>query len=78
MKTNLERSITNKVHADEFITELFNNNELFHFDDDIEDDWFELTKEEKQKLESLVDKLFEIDNYDPFELPLELVTKKLE
>ena len=76
MKTNLGIEIKTISDANKFILELFNNNELFHFDDNVEDiTWFECepTSEEIKQLNNLVNQLFEIENYDPFEFAMSLI-----
>ena len=80
MKTNLGIEIKTISDANKFILELFNNNELFHFDDNAEDIiWSECepTSEEIKQLNNLVSQLFEIENYDPFELVVSLIKKRL-
>ena len=75
MKTNLNIEIKTISDANKFILELFNNNELFHFDDDAEDIiWSECepTAEEIKQLNNLVNQLFEIENYDPFDFAMDL------
>ena len=76
MKTNLGIEIKTISDANKFTLELFNNNELFHFDDNAEDiTWFECepTSEEIKQLNNLVNQLFEIENYDPFEFAMSLI-----
>jgi len=80
MKTNLNIDIKTISDANKFILELFINNELFHFDDNAEDIiWFECepTSEEIKQLNSLVNQLFEIENYDPFEFAMGLINKHI-
>jgi hypothetical protein len=77
MKTNLGIEIKTISDANKFILDLFNNNELFHFDDIDEDYRFECnpTSEEIKQLNNLVNQLFEIENYDPFEFAMSLINK---
>lgn len=61
MKTNFKRTIKTKMDAVKFIKELQDNDELFHFDDPVEE-CFEgrATDEELEDLDALVDICFDI------------------
>jgi len=79
MKTNLNIEIKTISDANKFILDLFNNNELFHFDDNPEDViWFECeaTSKEIKQLNNLVSQLFKIENCDPFELAVSLINNR--
>lgn len=76
MKTNLNRTILVAEDAIAYINELFQNNETYHFEDDAHDiDWqiTDPTEEEKDQLNVLAEAMFQINNFDPFEILLPLI-----
>jgi len=64
MKTNFDRVLETKMDAVKFIKELHDNNELFHFDEDVfEIAWDEdvtFTFNELKELDLLRDRCFEL------------------
>lgn len=75
MKTNLNVTIETPEQANAFITELFNNGEMFNFDDDPKDilwPFYTTTPEEIEQLRIVIGQLFSIPDYDPFEIACKL------
>lgn len=72
MKTNLNRQITTPLEADSFIRNLHTNDEIWHFDDDPKDCLPNITDEQADKLNRLVNDMFNLKNYDPFNLAVQL------
>jgi hypothetical protein len=74
METNLNRTISTPEEANDFTTELFNNGELFHYDDDVEE-CLEgiITPEEVKIVNELIDQMFSIENFDPFDKACDLI-----
>lgn len=64
MKTQLPEKIKTRQEAENFLTELYENGELFHPEDDARDiDWnMEVppTKEEKTQLNKLMDDIYDL------------------
>lgn len=64
MKTNVNRLLETKMDAVKFIKELHDNDELFHFDDDVFDiiwrDDMEYTFKELTQLDKLRDRCFDL------------------
>ncbi len=71
MKTNLDRTITTQDEAESFLSELFDNGESFHPEDDarniIKFATAEriFTDEEADKLNDLMSSIYEILDFDP-------------
>jgi hypothetical protein len=79
MRTKLPEAIKTKEEAAAFITELFNNHESFHPEDDATQiNWYQLkeeqepTHEECVQLNKLMDDIYELD-FDACGLLLELM-----
>lgn len=74
MKTTLPESISTIEEANAFLTELNNNREVFHPEDDAHDIIWDMPKEhapthdECDKLNSLMEQMYEIEGYDPCEI----------
>lgn len=69
MKTDLFRPLTTPEEARQYIQDLCDNGEIYHFDDDAEDviwDGFTPTSEDIRQLDANRDRLFEVLE-DPFE-----------
>lgn len=78
MKTTLPKSIKTKDEAIAFLTELHNNDESFHPEDDAFDvSWITVNPsiEERQKLNDLMGEIYQINGFDPCEILLDLLKK---
>ena len=78
MKTNLNREIITEYDAVEFLTELHQNGEEFHPEDDAHDIvWRNLkvppTSAERDQLNKLMDQIYENTDIDPCEILLDLI-----
>jgi hypothetical protein len=72
MKTILPSAISTKTEAETFLTDLHNNNESFHPEDDATD--IEIFSEnEGNKLNELMNQIYLIDDFDPCEFLLNLI-----
>ncbi len=67
MKTTLPKEIKTISEADKFIKELYKNGELFHFDDPVKEIFPNEPNKTHIHLDFLLDNLFDIRGYDPFE-----------
>lgn len=74
MKTNLKVKIKTSADADNFIRNLHNHYEIWHFDDDPRDCLPDITEEEAEELERIFEEIDDLKNYDPFEIAVTLVT----
>lgn len=84
MKTNLEINIKTSKDAEAFITELCNNNEAYHPEDDALEIIFsdlpveqQPTEKERKKLNDLMDKVYEVADFDPCELILTILSPEM-
>lgn len=74
MKTILPNKITSIEEAKNFLKSLSENGEMFHPEDDANDINFEddsPTKEECDKLNTLMDEVYSFDGFDPCEYILD-------
>lgn len=76
LRTNLPDSITSKSEAVYFLTTLYKNGESFHPEDDANDIvWANCspTKQECDKLNTLMDQIYKIPDFDPYAVLLDLL-----
>ena len=76
MKTNLDQPITNADEAKAYLTELFNNGESYHPEDDANDIiWtdFEPTEEELNRLNENMELVYKVADFDPCGFLLKLM-----
>lgn len=77
MKTLLPANISTVDQAKEFINNLLNNGECYHFDDDAKDVLFDdgtyFSESEAIKLNILMNEIYLLPNFDPFEYVLLLI-----
>jgi hypothetical protein len=88
MKTNLPESITSVEEATRFLTELFNNNEAYHPEDDAFDIvWQSVnpTEAEKRQLNKLMNQIYDLpeawspqnpNGFDPCAVLMDLIYQK--
>ena len=80
MKTNLMiLPIKNEAQATRFIFDLVENQELFHFEDDIaiiEFNATEINESERFLLKEIVRQIYELEDYDPLKIAYECVKDK--
>jgi len=71
MKTNLDRTITTQDEAEDFLSELFENGESFHPEDDAHQIIWSCnpapTDEECDKLNTLISQIYNLPNYPEFD-----------
>lgn len=75
MKTKLNITITNEAEAIEFLTELYENNEVYHPEDNAHDVLFETcepSKRHRNDLNRLMDEIYTNTNIDPCEILLDI------
>lgn len=76
MKTNLKRQIRNKFDAMGFLEQLHLNGESFHPEDDAHDIIFEteVSSAERDKLNILMNEVYEVEDFDACEFILNFLT----
>lgn len=75
MKTHLPESIQTVCQAEQFLRELNNNSEVFHPEDNAHDIVWQSappTPDEADRLNRLMDDIYELSNFDPCEYLLTL------
>lgn len=83
MKTSLPESISSIEEAKKIIKELHQNDELFHFDDSpfdiimIGTDNRLFTDEEAEKISFLLDQIFLIDDFDPYQYACDITSESI-
>ena len=80
LSIDFNTTLSNKDMCEKFITSLYTNNKLFHFDDDpsVQTDKngnLLFTTKECELLKKIIDEIFEILD-DPYELAVELVSQE--
>lgn len=68
MKTVLPNAINSVEEAKQLLTDLANNNEVYHPEDDAFDIYWHTsqpTDDEKRQLNKLMGMIYELDNFDP-------------
>ena len=85
MKTQLPKEITTIEQAKDFLTDLYNNNETYHPEDDAHDilwETFNPSYEERDQLNKLMDEIYDLDGnngdhknpkFDPCEFLMNLI-----
>lgn len=82
MKTQLPEEITTIEAAETFLTDLHNNGEAFHPEDDAHEIIWHLetppTAAECDQLNKLMEDIFKLDGFDPFEILMKLSGHEME